>query len=75
MRDARHLKLLSAPRGPAGVVAREPTLNAALAAIGWTALPASFGRRRIVDEAGDVLGDITASTLWAVLKAEGRVRP
>lgn len=46
----------------------DPSLNEALAAIGWTSAPARFGVREIYDDQGRALGRMTASDAFAAVR-------
>lgn len=76
MIDARALELIRPrwPRGIAGVVARHPTLVEALDVIGWTHAPDSHGRRKLWNERRVFVGRFTVPEVWAILRADRRVR-
>lgn len=78
--DARHLNLVQRawPRGPAGCTIINPSLAVAIDAIGWSHWPpvAYPSGRLVKNETQAVVGDgLTAGDVWAVLMADGRIRP
>lgn len=46
---------------------KDPTLHEALAEAGYTSAPGSYGRRKIIDRAGNVIGEMTAREGWKFL--------
>ena len=51
----------------------EPTLHEALAAVGWSSAPTAHppGCRMVFDADGAVVGSMTASATWAILRDRG----
>lgn len=45
----------------------DQTLNQALAARGWTTEAGTYGRKRVYDRSGDLVGELTASETWDAL--------
>jgi hypothetical protein len=46
---------------------KDQTLNQALQARGWTTQPGTYGRKKIFDRAGVLIGQMTASETWDTL--------
>ena len=45
----------------------DQTLNQSLQARGWTTQPGTYGRKKIFDRAGVLIGEMTASETWGAL--------
>lgn len=76
IRDARHLKFIHPrwPRGISGCRRLHANLNEVLDDIGWTHAPDSHGRRKVWNERRTFIGRFTVPEVWAILRADRRVR-